>query len=154
MTTPRTPRVIKALNDVINIKGEIMDIVRKKYPYMTLQEALPHFTWYRYSYEFNVECLEIARKQAIILQQIIDGVPFFYEKQYQTNNYFPIHKFEWDDGGYICYRQIFHFENHQKVLEWKMVGKASMKVISNRLNSFSYLASLTPMTNNYQYNLE
>lgn len=156
MTTP-TPRIINALNEVINIKGRIMDIASTKVPHITFIDALPHFTWYRHSYAFYAECLEVARNQAVILQQIIDGVPCFYMKKCQAEiNYHPIFKYEWDDkiGHYVCHRRIYHYENHQKVYEWVRGGDVSISYIEQLLNSYSCLASLTPMTNNYNFNME
>ncbi|MDE6019227.1 MAG: hypothetical protein K2G85_10505 [Muribaculaceae bacterium] len=152
-----TPRVINALNEVINAKGMIMDIALKRVPHITFKEALPNFTWYRHHYTFCAECLEIARKQAVILQQIIDGVPCFYMKKCQSEvNYHPIFKCEWDEerGHYICHRRVYYFDNHQKKYEWKRGGLIDMDFLITRLNTFSHLASLEPMTNSYKYNLE
>lgn len=152
-----TPRVINALNEVINAKGLIMDIALKKIPHITFKEALPHFTWYRHHYTFHAECLEMARKQAVILQKILDGVPCFYMKKCQGEvNYHPIFKYVWDEkiGHYICHRRIYHFENHQKVYEWKQGGAIDISYLKDLLNSYSCLASLAPMTNSNIYNLE
>lgn len=152
-----TPRVINALNEVINAKGLIMDIALKRVPHITFKEALPHFTWYRFHYVFCAECLEMARKQADILQQIIAGVPCFYVKKCQGEvNYHPIFKYVWDEttGHYICHRRVYHFEEHEKVYEWKQGGMANMEFLIEQLNSYVYLASLTPMTNSAIYNLE
>lgn len=152
-----TPRVINALNEVINAKGLIMDIAMKRAPHITFKEVLPHFTICRYHYEFCAECLDIARKQAVILRQIIEGVSCFYVKHCQAEvNYHPIFKYIWDEktGHYICHRRVYHFEEHDKVYEWKQGGMVNMEFLIEQLNSYVYLASLTPMTSSAIYNLE
>ncbi len=152
----RSPRVINALNEVINLKGLMMTKVRERFQHMTFQEALSEFGYFRLRYLDCREELAIARKQADILKQIIAGVSFFYEKTFQCNGYYPIHKFIFiqENGCYVCHRQKFHFENGRKILDWKVVGFAPINVVINRLSSSSRLASLSPMLDNHHFNIE
>lgn len=158
-----TPRIKDALNDLITLKGRMMEITLKYKPHITFMEALPSFNWYRHSYNFHLETLAMARQQAIILQAIIKGVPCFYMKQCQENNFYPITKWVWNGKQYVCYRQKYHYENHKKVITWRKGGEwvetqedyeKHIAVIVSRLNLFSYLASLSPMMNNSEFNLK
>ncbi len=148
------PRIIAELNRLINVKGQMMEIFRNKIPHATFQEALPYFGLMRFRYEYHKEQLKIARQQADILQQIVSGVPCFYEKVFQCNNYYPIYKYEWKNRGYVRYGQRFYFDNGNRMIKWERGGDVDINFIINRLSSFSYLASLSPMSNNHQYNME
>ncbi len=81
----------------------------------------------------------------------------FYVKESQGEvNYHPIRQYVWDDKeeGYVCHTRRYHYENHQKVWEWIRGGKVEIDYLIRILNQWIYLASLTPMTNSHQYNLE
>lgn len=159
-----SPRVISALHEVINIKGYMMQLAFSAVPHITLQEALPRFHWYvRNSYIFHCGTLAMAREQATILQEIIKGVPSFYMKQCQTNGYYPITKWVWNGKQYVCHRQKCHYENHERVITWQKGGEyvetqedydEHIAMIERRLNSYSYLASLSPMTDTHNYNMK